>query len=338
VRRLVLLATAFAVAALVAGVVVQAPTAQTAGQEANGACRSGEDVIPASALPKTVDLEDCPIGGSVIRDHGVGTDVPAPGQSIYVEAMTTEGAQELEVTRSRGGTVELEHVGDETEEVREARSVTTAAASPGECRDRGRNTTPVYKVKPSLSWYFNSGTTPDELSPGAALDAIEKAGASITNTRNNCRLGDYVSATLTYEGNTTAHAQLNENGTCSSPDLESVVSFGRLPASTLAVTCTRWPASPDAEGDYPVRSSDIMINKSDHRWTTRPGARSCESKYDLQGVVTHERGHTFGLGHVDENKHGKLTMSERNNGFCQSSERTLGRGDVLGLKEKYEGI
>ena len=75
-RRLALLAAAFALATLAAGMVVQAPTAQTASPEA---CRSEQAVIPATELPETVDLEDCPIGGSVITDNGVGTVLPAPG-------------------------------------------------------------------------------------------------------------------------------------------------------------------------------------------------------------------------------------------------------------------
>jgi hypothetical protein len=62
---------------------------------------------------------------------------------------------------------------------------------------------------------------------------------------------------------------------------------------------------------------------------------SCNHRYDLESTVTHERGHTFGLGHVSESNHGNLTMSSASNGACQFSERTLGRGDVLGLANKY---
>ena len=52
-------------------------------------------------------------------------------------------------------------------------------------------------------------------------------------------------------------------------------------------------------------------------------------------AVERERGHNFGLGHVSESDHGNLTMSDRSNGPCQSSERSLGRGDAKSLNNKY---
>ena len=84
-----------------------------------------------------------------------------------------------------------------------------------------------------------------------------------------------------------------------------------------------------------VRVSDVKVNKKVFSWTTKPGSRSCDRRWDLQSVVTHEWGHTFGLGHVLESDHGNLTMSGGVNGPCQDAERTLGRGDVLALDGKY---
>lgn len=86
-RRLALLCAALALAVLEVGVTSRAPTAQTTGLEA---CRSESGPISAAALPETLDLEDCPIGGRVIADNGVRTVLPAPGQGVYVEALTTE--------------------------------------------------------------------------------------------------------------------------------------------------------------------------------------------------------------------------------------------------------
>jgi hypothetical protein len=137
-RRLALLCAAFVLAALTVGVISRSPTAQTTGQEA---CRSDSGSIRAAALPETLELENCQIGGRVITDNGVGTVMPAPGQGVYVEALTTGGAQELEVTRLRDGTVELEHVGNEVEEARASSGIAPDARRrrSGECRDPAYN-------------------------------------------------------------------------------------------------------------------------------------------------------------------------------------------------------
>ncbi|MFL6031602.1 MAG: hypothetical protein ACJ73Y_02380 [Rubrobacteraceae bacterium] len=125
---------------------------------------------------------------------------------------------------------------------------------------------------------------------------------------------------------------MGPRGGCTGNDRKTVVSFGRLPESALAVTCTAWSVEP---GYDRVHWSDIMINKTNFNWTIRPEARSCKGKYDLASTVTHERGHTFGLGHVSESQHRNLTMSDRSNGPCQRSEQSLGRGDWRGLVCKY---
>jgi hypothetical protein len=327
-RRLGLLCAAFAFAALAVGMIARTPAAQTTSPEA---CRSGGP-ITAAALPETLDLGDCPIGGRVITDNGIGTVVPGPGESVYVDALTRDGSQELEVTRYRNGTVELRYVGDESEEVQGEPEI-GAASSPGECSD-GAYDDLNSKVKGDLLWRFNPRTTPDELSRKGAVRAIRSGTANIANTRNNCRLGDRVPSyvSISYDGSTRDQAQVGTGGSCTGNDRKTVVSFGRLPKTALAVTCTVVALE---DGYDRVHWSDIKINKTNFNWTTRPEARSCREKYDLASTVTHERGHTFGLGHVSESSHAKLTMSDRSNGPCQSSERSLGRGDVLGLARKY---
>lgn len=48
--------------------------------------------------------------------------------------------------------------------------------------------------------------------------------------------------------------------------------------------------------------------------------------------MTHERGHTFGLGHVAS---GSLLAMRPSFGYCDASGSTLGLGDVRGLRQKY---
>jgi hypothetical protein len=71
----------------------------------------------------------------------------------------------------------------------------------------------------------------------------------------------------------------------------------------------------------------MKYNKSVYSWTLSPGG-SCSNKYDVQAVGTHERGHTFGMGHVSEADHANLTMSTQTSA-CQM-ERLHDRRVSLG--------
>jgi Matrixin len=330
VRHLTLLAAALALATFAVTMIARSPTAQT-DPEVYEACRPDRDTIPASDLPETVEMENCPIGERVITDHGAGTVLPDPGEGVYTEVLTTTGAQELEVTHYRDGTVEFEHVGNDSGDDEAASGPASsrelvARGSPGECADPAFNSL-GYRVSQGLGYRFNRSTTPRNLSDAAVIKAIRRGGANVTGTESTCHLGDRVPATLGYEGRTGLSANVTEDGRCVGNDGVNVASFGDLP-NFLAVTCVFF-----RNGE--VLSSDLHINKGDYRWTTKPGSRSCRRMWDVEAVVTHERGHTFGLGHVAEDSHRNLTMSPIINGTCQSSERTLGRGDVLGLDSKY---
>lgn len=329
-QRLATLAAALVAATLAAGMAAGTPVAR-ADTDVYKACRGSEERIVAAELPETVDLDRCPVDGRVITDGGVGSVLPDPGEGVYAEVLTTAGAQELGIVRYRDGTVDLDHVGDDSEDATPEPALDTAARRSGACSDRAYNDGDA-RVGSTLTWYFNRATAPDELTPGTAEGAISGAGNNVTGTRNNCRLGDRVPVALSYAGNTSSQANIAQDS-CTTDDARSTVSFGDLAQGILAATCN-WtdPGVPYDE----LETSDIKINKTDFNWTTKPDAKSCRRRFDLEGVMTHERGHTFGLGHVGENDHGALTMSTFINGSCQSSERTLGRGDVLGLGNKYD--
>ena len=327
-RSLILLCAAIALAV---GAIARTPAAQTS-PEVREACRSDKATIPAARLPETVRLATCPVGERVITDHGIGTILPAPGQSIYVDSLTTEGSQELQVTHFRDGTVELKYVGNESGEAQSEEIGT--ASSPGECSDGTYNALDR-KVYANLRWYFNPRTVPQELARKGAVKAIRRGTANITGVQDRCGVRDRVKWGMSYEGSTRATAQVTANNDCVANDGKTVVSFGTLPENTMAFTCTVWVPTPGPNNDR-VKWSDIMINKAHRNWTTRPGSPNCRGRYDLESTITHERGHTFGLGHVSESSHRNLTMSDRSNGPCQSSERSLGRGDAKGLNSKYK--
>ncbi|MGW1764472.1 matrixin family metalloprotease [Streptomyces sp. NPDC002073] len=54
---------------------------------------------------------------------------------------------------------------------------------------------------------------------------------------------------------------------------------------------------------------------------------------DIRSVGTHEAGHVFGMGHVGSG-HNNLTMYT-NSYTCSTRARTLGKGDILGLRSIY---
>lgn len=182
-----------------------------------------------------------------------------------------------------------------------------------------------------LKFYYNLKTTPSELSRKSAVGAIRRGGSNIANVRNPCKVGDQVPVGVPYLGNTRASANVSGSN-CTKSDGKNVTSFGRLPSGTLGVTCSFFKVQ---KGYDPVTTSDLKINKTSANWTTNPTSKSCKRKFDLESVVTHERGHSFGLGHVSESKHGDLTMSTQINDACEASERTLGRGDAIALNHKY---
>ena len=334
-RRLLASGLALALAILAVTTLARTPEAQSADRVLE-ACEPEKQEIDAQALPATVEPGECPAKGRRISDGPVGSVLPPPGQTVYAEVLTTSGAQELSVRRLPDGAIELDHVG---EELPEDETEASATEGSGRAADReGCHSSAYadwdYKVVDEITYNFNHSTTPRNLSRREAGNGIQRAARNVFDTRNGCRMGDRVPVTARYGGQTGAAAQVGD--TCGLNDGRSVVAFGDLRMGIPAASCTISKDRPNY--DYgEVLSADIRINRSDYRWTTTPGARTCSRAYDVEGVMTHEWGHVFGLGHVPEDGNRNQTMSPVINGTCQSSERSLGRGDVLGLDVKYDG-
>jgi hypothetical protein len=258
--------------------------------------------------------------GEVLRAQGISVVIQPPGRGVWAAALEVNGGwRVVGVTTAPDGSVSVVREGAPSSPVAPSSTRTNP------CSDN------AYVLNPdtwnsTYNWYFNASTTPNEISQSTATSGLRAAVENITQAHNDCGLGDNVSAKQHYQGTTTKTPNMGNGSTCQSSDGKNVVAFGDLASSDLAFTC--WWTS----GNTTVES-DVRLNKFEYTWVVNIGG-NCTTKYSVEAVATHEFGHTYGLGHVSEALHGTLTMSPVILP-CQSSEKTLGLGDIRGLEAQY---
>jgi hypothetical protein len=194
-----------------------------------------------------------------------------------------------------------------------------------ECDDRKHSYFTDGRWQTTYSWRFRGASTPAGITKAGALRALKSAMRNITEARNDCGRADNVGVEAIYWGGTTRKPGLTASGTCHQQDRFNVVGFGRVPRGIAALTCV-WSTGGR------IIEADVRFDGST-RWAT--SAATCHLESMLEAVATHEFGHVFGLGHVSESGHGRLTMSTRLDGLCNNQESSLGLGDMLGLEKRY---
>ena len=195
----------------------------------------------------------------------------------------------------------------------------SVASAPAPCADPAYNLLGGKEPNGHYDWAFQASSTPAGLSATGVRDVLRRSFTNVTTAHNDCGLPDNVSATHTYLGTTSLRPR------CNQMDGHNVVGFKSLPFGTLAVTCY-WISG------NTIVEADMQIN-SDEDWALSQAA--CFHQILLEATITHEAGHVFGLDHVGERKHGRLTMSPFVDGQCNNNESTLGLGDVKGLEHLY---
>ncbi|MDQ4142616.1 MAG: hypothetical protein M3198_02555, partial [Actinomycetota bacterium] len=229
------------------------------------------------------------------------------------------------------GDVSVKYAGDDTKASDSAGSSTggTSGSSPSACNDDAYNHE-GHVESHVHQWYIKTSSIPTDLNQSTAVERIRDGMRNITWANNDCGRPDYVGARADYQGSTSRSAEIDSNANCdsySSRDGYNVFDFGELPWSYVGYACW-WYVGAE------LTESDVSLN-SNRAWSNNPGTE-CETygKFDIESVATHERGHTFGMGHVSETYHGNLTMSTEVD-ECDTRQRTLGLGDLLGLEVLY---
>jgi hypothetical protein len=301
---------------------------------------------PAEAAPSTcrgaqitvADLATgCPVSsGTVILPDGRRFAVPAAGTTVSalpVAATGTTDDGDVSITNAgrAGVAVRLDDVWKgSAAAVRQERNAlrgrpattpqaatTTTAAKASSCT----NTTSSklgFRWSAPVTWSYNpsgqkvSGASSINAGADAWTGAIASCGRKVTT-----------SASERLVGNTMQASGVTAAGGCGTSSGASVVGWGSLPSGILAVTC--------------VWSRSGVAVEVDQRYTTAQqwsvSAATCSGvRFDLRGVATHEWGHAFGLGHTAQTS--GLVMKPAST-TCETGQRTLGLGDVLGIDALY---
>jgi hypothetical protein len=205
-----------------------------------------------------------------------------------------------------------------------------AAAASRRCTDTAGTWLGMRWSEP-YRWWFDAESIPNYLGPLDQVgDVVRGAAHNVDSGRNDCGLSDRLTLSQRYLGETRREAGVRADGTCGAQDHRNVVSFGDLTPGLLALTCVWWVRE---NGEGRTVEADVRINSRSALFSLQPPA-DCADRWDLEGTVTHEFGHVFGLGHVAYAEHGEQTMSD---GLppCSTNFRGLGLGDYLTLRDHY---
>ncbi|MDQ3986412.1 MAG: hypothetical protein M3280_07940 [Actinomycetota bacterium] len=322
-------------------------------------CTSG-GAIRATSLPDRVSLEKCDIADRLIVSGSVGLRVPPPGHGISGTAVGNPETH-LAVSTSLDGVVSVHEgfesheaqvsVGGAPEEPCDKYSLPGTCLAP--CDDTNYSTLDPSanpEVKTSQNYKFKSSTTPGSMTVDQAIQQIKAGTKNIVTARNSCGRPDVVGPTSAYKGTSSTGAQvyIDTGGPGAGDDIhrcrgvgqsdgQNRVDFGKLVAPTVGLACTWWTSTDGVH--WFIASADIRLKKT-APWTLTPDAAGCSNLIDIQGVMTHERGHAFGLGHTtfvaspNEYTHANQTMFPATFS-CTSYARTLGKGDHTGLNFLY---
>lgn len=286
--------------------------ASAAAGGAAGWCRPGA-TVDITRLPSSYDAMTCARDDLTLANGAARVRVPARGETVAASVLTVAGEDQLVASRAPNGMVTVSRAASAT------RAATASGCTSNAFVKLGYRWTTAY------GWAYNPRNAPASVA-GAAAAALQRATTNMTAGRDDCGIASTPRVAQRYLGSTSLGTGITAAGSCQTNDGKSVTAWMSVNlAGVLAGTCT-WSKGGVAQ------SSDVVINTR-YQWTVR--SAGCRGAYDLTGVMTHERGHTFGLGHPAATAANEgLTMYPAV-ASCDFSKRTLGKGDLSGLLAIY---
>jgi hypothetical protein len=330
------------------------PILSASATAAVSSCRLPGGVITINDLGGRSATACGAVGRLVDAGDGVTLPIPPPGGGVTLGLLRPDGSRTYTLTTDTRGLVTAGSP-DTVTTVQEREPIQgfdnpdefpDTPGVPGACE---RDTYALAGFKWYKPWLFRTtvGTTLATEDQRDFDAAAMRATINITRGRNTCGLHGGISAVGAFAGHTTTHGNfvyVGDQTTCGAPDSRNVLDEGDLPGgfreATLAAYCV-WTETRD--GLTRALSADLRFNGADYNWTDHPNDPSCQPalppdpvrwRYDVESVLTHEVGHVFGLVNLSADEDINLTMYPGVR-RCSGHFRTLGLGDVLGMRALY---
>jgi hypothetical protein len=346
-RRLLALAASVTIAGLVAGTTTAPASARTVDDR----CVGQRGPIPLRSLAAAART-CCSFVGRIVTDGRISVAVPPAGISAAGDGIGRHGDVRGLVVTNTGTTVRATRdsagaadggwylaplsstntpaPGTMTGTMTSTTGRTTSlrAGSPAACQDRTYHLE-HHKWGSHLRYRINLGKMPKRFGKADVTRQIQRANGNMRLGRNTCGKAHLRTPTSRYLGHTHVRpniAATQSQVTCGSFNTRNVVGFGGLPSGLLGWTCYWW-----SSGSGRMIGADMRIDNGKYLSTHLP--TTCANKWDLQGTVTHEWGHVYGMAHTGSG-HQNLTMQHLL-APCSTYARTLGLGDWLGMNKMY---
>jgi hypothetical protein len=310
------------VTCLTAGVLVAASVQATAAARTVDERCIGRGPIPASALAHGAASLGCSLVGRVVTAGRVSVVVPPAGVTVAGDGIGRHG----EVTGLR-----VANTGDDVRALlgAAAHSGSAGAASdPPACADKTFHLE-GHRWAKSLRYRVALSRAPKRYDRRTLVRQIEAANGNMRKGRNTCGKPNLRTPVGHDDGRTATQPNIKPGDTsvtCGAYNTHNVVGFGNLPGGLLGWTCYWYLSRTGRMG-----AADIMIDTGGSLTTHLPSP--CTNQWDLEGIVTHEFGHAYGMAHTGSG-HSNLTMQHAATP-CSTYARTLGLGDWLGMKQMY---
>ncbi|PYY37923.1 hypothetical protein DEJ16_06250 [Curtobacterium sp. MCJR17_055] len=305
------------------------------------ASAAGAAAVCSGATLSTADLATgCTVdpGTTLALPDGRTVVVPAPGTTLTVAPVVVAGAEDpgdLVVANAGAAGVAVRTEGawsgspaavTRERAALQRRVLGATVAAPGAVTTGAGATASCGSTAYSLTGHHWAGAIEWRYNPANAkasnVSALRAGADAWTGSITSCGRTVTSTAAEQYLGTAKQAPALTDQGGCGAANRYSVTGWGALPTGTLGVTC--------------VWSRSGVAVEMDQRYSTRylwASTATCSgNRYDFRGVATHEWGHAYGLGHVDQAT-GQVMKSSATT--CDVAQRTLGAGDARGISTLY---